>query len=87
MVDVVNIHHAKSTLSSLVARVESGEEIVIARAGKPIARLVPYRPSVPVREPGSLKGSIVVHGRLDDPDLDAEIARTFGGPLEVPSDR
>jgi prevent-host-death family protein len=87
MVDIVNIHHAKSTLSSLVARVEAGEEIVIARAGKPIARLVPYRPPVPVRQPGSLRGSIVVHGRLDDPDLDAEIARSFEAPLEVPSDR
>ncbi len=86
MVDVVNIHHAKSTLSSLVARVESGEEIIIARAGKPIARLIPYHPPVPVREPGSLRGSIVVHGRLEDPDLDAEIARSFEATLEAPAD-
>jgi len=87
MADIVNIHHAKSTLSSLVARVESGEEIVIARAGKPIARLVPYRPVAPIREPGSLRGSIVVRGRLDDPDLDAEIAREFHGALAVRTDR
>ena len=77
MADLVNIHQAKSTLSKLVERVESGEEIVIARAGKPIARLVPYRSAPPVRRPGSLKGLLVVHGDLEDRALDVEIARTF----------
>jgi prevent-host-death family protein len=39
----VNIHEAKTHLSRLVERVESGEEITLARAGRPVARLVPYR--------------------------------------------
>ena len=78
MVDIVNIHQAKSTLSKLVERVESGEEIVIARAGKPIARLVPYVARPPDRQPGMLRTAIKVHGLLDDPELDAQIAREFG---------
>ncbi len=41
IVKVVNMHEAKSTLSKLVEEVEAGEEIIIARAGEPVARLVP----------------------------------------------
>lgn len=40
---MVNVHEAKTQLSQLIARAEAGEEIVIARAGKPVARLVPIR--------------------------------------------
>lgn len=43
MVTTVNVHEAKTTLSKLLERVESGERVVIARAGKPIADLVPHR--------------------------------------------
>lgn len=39
----VNVHQAKTNLSRLLSRVAAGEEIVIAKAGKPVARLVPYR--------------------------------------------
>ena len=42
-IDHVNVHDAKTNLSRLLARVEAGEEIVIARAGKPIARIVPMQ--------------------------------------------
>lgn len=46
---VVNVHEAKTNLSRLLARVEAGEEIVIARGGKPVARLEPFtRPAVTV---------------------------------------
>lgn len=44
MKKVVNVHEAKTQLSRLLARVERGEEIVIARGGEPVARLLPYRP-------------------------------------------
>ena len=44
MAEMVNVHAAKTHLSSLLARVARGEEIIIARAGKPIARLSPYQP-------------------------------------------
>ena len=53
----VNIHHAKTHLSSLVERAAQGEEIVIARAGKPIARLVAFDPCV-ARKPGLVKGRL-----------------------------
>jgi prevent-host-death family protein len=52
----VNVHEAKTHLSRLLLRVESGEEIVIARAGKPVARLVPVRRARPTRRPGRFAG-------------------------------
>ena len=61
----VNIHDAKTHLSRLVERVEAGEEITIARAGRPVARLVPLRAARP-RMLGALRGRI----RLA-PDFDA----------------
>ena len=48
----VNIHHAKTHLSRLLKRVEAGEEIVLARAGKPVAKLVPLAAAKKRREPG-----------------------------------
>jgi prevent-host-death family protein len=55
----VNIHEAKTHFSKLLARVAAGEEIVIAKAGKPIARLMPIGPGTPKkRVPGIDKGKI-----------------------------
>ena len=53
----VNIHEAKTHLSRLLVRVRRGEEIVIAKAGKPVARLVPIDPKEP-RRPGLLQGKL-----------------------------
>ena len=53
---VVNIHAAKTNLSKLVDQAASGEEIVIARAGRPVARLVALAPEQPKRELGQLAG-------------------------------
>lgn len=50
---VVNVHEAKTQLSRLLERLEAGEEIVIARAGVPVARLLPFKP-VSERKPGRL---------------------------------
>lgn len=59
MTDTVNIHEAKTHFSKLLARVSAGEEIVIARAGKPVARLGPIRPAATKkRVPGIDKGKI-----------------------------
>jgi len=52
----VNVLDAKTRLSALLARVEAGEEIVIARAGKPVAKLVPIPPERTPRVPGLWKG-------------------------------
>ncbi|PZS09331.1 MAG: type II toxin-antitoxin system prevent-host-death family antitoxin [Solirubrobacterales bacterium] len=74
----VNVHEAKTHLSKLLERVESGEEIVIARAGKPVARLVKHEPArLEPRRPGSARGKIVIHDNFDDP-LPDDIARGFG---------
>ena len=57
---VVTIHAAKTNLSKLLARVEAGEEIVIARSRTPIARLMPIRHAHPARKFGALKGIVSV---------------------------
>lgn len=68
----VNIHEAKTHLSKLLERVLAGEEIVIARAGKPLVRLVPIADTQP-RTPGLAKGQVTeaFFEPLSDEDLDA----------------
>lgn len=64
----INLHDAKTHLSRLVEAAAKGEEIVIAKAGKPMARLVPLRPStLKTRKPGALKGKIWVADDFDAP--------------------
>jgi prevent-host-death family protein len=58
--ETVTIHTAKTTLSRLVARVEAGEEIVLARGTHPIAKIVPYQPVTPRRRFGALRGVVSV---------------------------
>jgi prevent-host-death family protein len=72
---IINVHAAKTNLSRLLERAEAGEEIVIGRAGKPVAKLVPYVPERPKRVFGRLKGQIVIHGDFDADN--EEIAREF----------
>jgi len=72
----VNIHAAKTHLSRLIERAEKGEETVIARNGRPVARLVPYGDAHGRRVPGALRGQIRILPGFDD--VDEEIAREFG---------
>jgi len=65
MTKIVNVHEAKTHLSRLLEDVERGEDVVIARAGRPVARLVPAR-SVGTRSPGSWKGRVVVSDDFDE---------------------
>jgi len=64
----VNVHEAKTHFSKLLVRVEAGEEVVIARAGKPVARLVPVQQKPKERKPGFLKDKIWM-----SPDFDAPL--------------
>ena len=68
MATSVNIHEAKTHLSRLVERVEMGEEVVIARAGRPVARLVPYRARTSPRTPGLWRGRVRLAPDFDAPD-------------------
>jgi prevent-host-death family protein len=72
----VNIHVAKTHLSRLVERAEQGEETIIARNGRPVARLVPYQRERKPRQPGLLRGQIRILPGFDE--ADEEIARLFG---------
>ena len=72
----VNIHEAKTHLSRLLELVELGEPVVIARNGRPIARIVPYRSET--RRPGGLKGKIRIGDDFDAP-LPEELAAAFRG--------
>jgi prevent-host-death family protein len=72
----VNIHEAKTHLSRLLERVAMGEEVVIAKAGTPIAKLVPLKSARPKFKFGSAKGEFVVPDDFNDP-LPKEIEDLF----------
>lgn len=71
--DTVTIHVAKTTLSQLLARVESGEEIILARGKEPIAKLVPFKPKDVRRQFGALRGVIAVGRDFVDPLPEEEL--------------
>ncbi len=73
----VNIHEAKTHLSRLVEAAAGGQEIVIARNGKPVARLVALNASPQPRQPGALKGQIRIGDDFDSP-LPPELADALG---------
>jgi antitoxin (DNA-binding transcriptional repressor) of toxin-antitoxin stability system len=72
--EIVTIHRAKTTLSQLLARVEAGEEIVLARGRKPIARLVPFRPPGSKRRFGTWRGMVSVGPEFFEPLSEEELA-------------
>ncbi len=74
----VNIHQAKTQFSRLIELAASGEEVVIARSGKPVARLVSYIPKGAVRRPGSMRGKIRIKNDFDAP-LPKELLAAFEG--------
>jgi len=72
----VNIHEAKTHFSKLLNRVEGGEEIIIAKAGKPVARIVPLPQKVEKRMPGSAKRHVILKESFFEP-LPEEILEEF----------
>jgi prevent-host-death family protein len=77
MPTIVNTHEAKSRLSELIRLAESGEEVIVARNGVFVARLVPWSSLVPVREPGGWEGQVIYHQDIDA--VDDEMADLFDG--------
>jgi prevent-host-death family protein len=76
---MVNVHRAKTELSRLLEAMEAGEEVIIARAGVPVARLIPVLHDE--RRPGRLVGQIRLHDDFDAP-LPPELAEAFGTESE-----
>ena len=71
---IANISEAKAQLSALIEKVQAGEEVIIGKAGKPVARLVKYDNSRQSRQPGALKGKIKILKDFDSLPEDLEIA-------------
>lgn len=73
---ITNISEAKAQLSALVEKVRDGQEVIIGKAGKPVAKLVRYETHETVRQPGALKGRIKIAPDFDQ--LPSDIAEAFG---------
>jgi prevent-host-death family protein len=76
MAGAVNIHEAKTRFSKLLKRVQLGEEIIIAKAGRPVARLAPLAQPASTRKPGSARGRVTIGADFDAP-LPREIQKAF----------
>jgi len=83
----VNIHHAKTHLSKLLQRVAAGEEIVIAKAGVPIAKLVPVQAEAVNRPLGLYKGEIWMADDFDGPLPDDILAAFYGDEPELGTEK
>ena len=83
--DTVNLYEAKTNLSSLVERAAAGEEIIIAKAGRPLARLVPLARRTTPREFDFLAGQVIVGPDFDDP-LPDDILAAFEGRPRIPAE-
>lgn len=73
-----NMHEAKTHLSRIIERVESGEEIIIDRAGVPVAKIIPLDRKVNRTAIGSLAGQLDLSGDWDSPQTNGQIADDFG---------
>lgn len=75
---VYNLYEAKTSLSKLVDRAAAGEEIVIAKSGKPLARLIPLSSKRPRRKPGGWEGQVKISESFDEPLPDSLLAAFEG---------
>jgi prevent-host-death family protein len=72
---ITNISEAKAQLSALIEKVRAGQEVIIGKAGKPVAKLVRYERSEKPRQPGALRGKINIGNDFDE--LPMDIAKAF----------
>ena len=73
---ITNISEAKSQLSALIEQVRHGKEVIIGKAGRPVAKIVPFGPSDTPRKPGALRGQIRIADDFDD--LPDDLRAAFG---------
>ena len=78
---IANIHEAKSQLSKLIESALAGEEIIIAKAGKPLVKLIPYQENKQPRTPGGWEGKVIMKEDFDD-ELPSNILKLFAGEEE-----
>ncbi|MGK7949691.1 MAG: type II toxin-antitoxin system Phd/YefM family antitoxin [Xenococcaceae cyanobacterium] len=78
---IANIHEAKTQLSKLIASALAGEEIIIAKAGKPLVKLIPYQQDRQPRKPGGWEGKVMMAADFDD-ELPESIQAYFMGEAE-----
>jgi prevent-host-death family protein len=76
----MNVHEAKTNFSKLLAEVQSGKEVVITKAGRPVAKLVPFTAPNSRRVPGGWEGRMVMG--VDFDEVDTEITDDFQGRIE-----
>lgn len=81
---VVNTHEAKSRLSELIREAEEGVEVIVARNGQPVARIVAWRPARPTREPGAWAGRVAYHDDLVGSDHDIVAAFDAAAASDLP---
>jgi prevent-host-death family protein len=82
MATTVNVHEAKTHLSKLLAKVAMGEEVVIAKAGKPVAKLVAFGPKPRKRILGSARGQIWISPDFDAPLPDDMLKAIYDDPID-----
>ncbi len=75
---ITNIHEAKTHLSRLIESVIAGEEVVIAKAGKPLVKLIPYQEDKQPRIPGGWQGKVTISDDFDE-ELPQNILASFRG--------
>ncbi len=80
---VVNTHEAKSRLSELIREAEEGVDVIVARNGNPVARIIAWQPVSPVREPGIWAGRVKYHDDIvgSDEEIVALFDRSAGSDL------
>ena len=76
MASIYNIHEAKTHFSKLIEKARLGEEVIVAKAGKPVVRLVPMDAPKKRRQPGSARGLFIMSDDFDDP-LPPEMLKAF----------
>jgi prevent-host-death family protein len=77
--EIINIQEAKTHLSRLVEEAVAGKEIIVGKSGKPLVRLVPYRPTLAARKGGQFSGRITETANCWEPEPDP-----FDGALDSP---
>jgi prevent-host-death family protein len=79
---IVNTHEAKSRLSELIREAEQGHDVIVARNGHPVAKIIPWPPTRPERSPGTWRGRVAYHS--DEIGSDVDVVELFDRSASTP---